>query len=325
MRQFLTTLSMVWIAACTAAYFYSHQQHISSTVALAVVPAFLVELAFYLVPAFAPVRKTFDALGSRSLRASLLTASGVIPYLIEALGTRTFHLVSFVELFALVLVAAFWYAWTRPNMLADLLFLGFMAAVYLSRPFDHIYGQLSPRVTLGILGQLMWIRLGLMAVLSLRSLEEVRFGFVPTRDEWRIGLQHFVYFLPIGAALAYLVRLGQFHLHPASWWKFAAALVLTFWGILWVVSLAEEFFFRAFLQRVIARGTHSQTAGLLIAAVLFGLVHLPFRKFPNWRLAIVAAALGFFCGLALLRARSVRASMVTHALVATTWRMFFSS
>jgi membrane protease YdiL (CAAX protease family) len=90
------------------------------------------------------------------------------------------------------------------------------------------------------------------------------------------------------------------------------------------VSLAEEFFFRAFLQRVIARGTHSETVGLLAAAVLFGLVHLPFRKFPNWRLAIVAAALGFFCGLSLLRARSVRASMVTHALVATTWRMFFS-
>jgi membrane protease YdiL (CAAX protease family) len=95
--------------------------------------------------------------------------------------------------------------------------------------------------------------------------------------------------------------------------------------MLWVVSLAEEFFFRAFLQRVIARGTHSETVGLLAAAALFGLAHLPFRKFPNWRLAIVAGALGIFCGLSLLRARSVRASMVTHALVATTWRMFFSA
>ena len=52
MRQFLTTLSVVWIAACIAAYVYSHQQHISSTLAFAVVPAFLVELAFYLVPGF---------------------------------------------------------------------------------------------------------------------------------------------------------------------------------------------------------------------------------------------------------------------------------
>ncbi len=102
-------------------------------------------------------------------------------------------------------------------------------------------------------------------------------------------------------------------------------LILTFSGILWVVSLAEEFFFRAFLQTLIARSTHSEAVGLMAAATLFGLAHLPFRRFPNWRLAIVAVCPGIFCGLSLLRARSVRASMVTHALVATTWRMFFSS
>jgi hypothetical protein len=325
MRQFLTTLSLVWIAACIGAYVYSHQQHISSTVALAVVPAFLVELAFYLVPGFASVRKAFEALGSKALRASLLTASGLIPYLIEALSTRTFRLLSFVELLALVLVTAFWYVWISRRMLADPLFLGFMAAVYLSKQFDHMYGQPAPHVPLAVLGQLMWIRLGLMAVLSVRTVDDERFGFVPTWEEWRIGLRHFLFFLPIGAALIYGFQMGEFQPHPHPWWKFGLLLLLTFWGILWVVSLAEEFFFRAFLQRVIARGTHSEMTGLLAAAALFGLAHLPFRKFPNWRLAIVAGALGVFCGLSLLRARSVRASMVTHALAATTWRMFFSS
>jgi membrane protease YdiL (CAAX protease family) len=210
-------------------------------------------------------------------------------------------------------------------MLADLLFLAFMAAVYLSKLFDQVYGQPAPHVALGILGKLMWIRLGLMAVLSLRSLDDARFGFVPTPEEWRIGVQHFLLFLPIGAVLGYLVHLGRFHVQPLPWWKFGLLLAGTFVGILWVVSLAEEFFFRAFLQRVMARGTHSETVGLLVAAVLFGLVHLPFRKFPNWRLAMVAGVLGIFCGLSLLRAGSVRASMVTHALVATTWRMFFWS
>lgn len=324
MRQFLTTLSLVWIAACIGAYVYSQQQHISSAVAFAVLPAFLVELAFYLVPGFPTVRKAFDSAGSKVFRAALLTASGVIPYLVEALRVRSFRLGSFVELLALVLVAAFWYVWTRRSMPVDFLFLAFMAAVYLAKPFDHIYRQPAPHVALAILGQLMWIRLGLMAVLSLRSLDDARFGFVPTHEEWRIGVQHFLFFLPIGGALAYLVRLGQFHPAPLTWWKFGIVLILTFWGLLWVVSLAEEFFFRAFLQRVISRGTHSETLGLLAAALFFGLAHLSFRKFPNWRLAIVAGALGIFCGLSLLRAGSVRASMVTHALVATTWRMFFS-
>lgn len=293
--------------------------------ALAVLPAFLVELAFYLVPGFAAVRKRFDAIGSKVARAGLLTISALLPYLIEALRTRTFHLDSFLELLAFVLVGAYWYVWTRRNLAADLLFLAFMAAVYLSKQFDHIYRPLAPHVAIGILGQLMWIRLGLMAVLSLRGIDDPRFGFVPTRQEWRIGVQHFLFFLPIGAALAYGVNLGQFHPQPLAWWKFALLLVLTFCGLLWVVSLAEEFFFRAFLQRVIARGAHSESIGLLAAAILFGLAHLPFRKFPNWRMAAVAGTLGIFCGLSLLRARSVRASMVTHALVATTWRMFFSS
>jgi membrane protease YdiL (CAAX protease family) len=325
MRQFLTTLSLVWIAACIAAYLYSHQQHISSSIALAVVPAFLVELAFYLAPGFPAVRKRFDALGSKPFRAALLSASAVLPYLMETSRTGTFHLIGFVELLAAILIAAFWYAWIPRAMLPDLLFLGFMAAVYLSRRFDQIYGQPAPHAALGILGQLMWIRLGLMAVLSLRGIEDARFGFVPSRDEWRVGAQYYLYFLPVGAALGYWERFARFHLQAMDWWKFPLLLVGTFAGILWVVALAEEFFFRAFLQQVLARSLHSETFGLLAASVLFGLAHLPFRKFPNWRAAIIAGVLGLFCGLALIKARSVRASMVTHALVVTTWRMFFTT
>ena len=324
MRQFLTTLSLVWIAACIAAYVYSQQQHISSSVALVVVPAFLLEIACYVAPGFSAVRKSFDALGSKPLRAAFLTVSGVLPFLIETLRGRTFHLIYFLELLGFVLVAAFWYVLVRRGMLGDLLFLSYMAGVYLARPFDRIYGPLTRHVSLGILGQLMWIHVGLMAVLSLRSFDDSHFGFLPTKEDWRIGIRHFIFFLPVGAALVFIVRLGQFHFHPHSWLNFGLMLIVTFFAILWVVSVAEEFFFRAFLQRVIARGAHSEMAGLLVAAALFGLAHLPFRGFPNWRFAIVTAALGFFCGLALLRARSVRASMVTHALVATTWRMFFS-
>jgi membrane protease YdiL (CAAX protease family) len=200
-----------------------------------------------------------------------------------------------------------------------------MAGVYLAKPFDAIYGRPAPHVALSILGQLMWIRLGLMAVLSLRSLDDARFGFVPSAKEWRVGVQHYLYFLPVGAALGYWERIARFHPQQLVWWKFAGVLVATFAGILWVVALAEEFFFRAFLQQALGKQLHSETAGLLTASVLFGLAHLPFRKFPNWRIAILAGVLGLFCGLALIKARSVKASMVTHALVVTTWRMFFSA
>ena len=288
-------------------------------------PAFLLEIACYLAPGFPALRVRFDALGPTKLRAALLTASGVFPYLIAALDGRVFHWVRFLELLAFILVAAFWYVWIPRSLFADFLFLAYMAAVYLARPFDGIYGPLTRHVSLGILGQLMWIHLGLMAVLSLRSLDDAHLGFLPTRAEWSIGARHFLFFLPVGGVLAYIEQLGRFHFHPHEWLDFAVTLVLTFFGIFWVVSLAEEFFFRAFLQRILARAAHSEIAGLLAASILFGLAHLPFRRFPNWRFALLTAALGFFCGLSFLRARSVRASMVTHALVATTWRMLFLS
>jgi membrane protease YdiL (CAAX protease family) len=325
MRQFLTTLVVVWTAACIATYVYSQQQNIPSWIALAALPAFLIEFAFYLAPGFPRVRKAFEQIGSRPTRAALLAASAIIPYLIESLGTGTFLLSSLLALLAIALVASFWYAWIRPSIPADLLFLGFMAAVYLSRLFDQAYGRPAPHAALEILGRLMWIRVGLMAVLSLRSMEDAGFGFVPTSNEWRIGVRQYLYFLPVGAAIAYLLHFAHFKPPALEWWKFGLLVIGTFLAFLWVVALAEEFFFRAFLQQLLARGMRSETIGLIFASVLFGLAHLTFRPFPNWRFAIVGAIAGVFYGLAFLQARSMRASMVTHALVVTTWRVFFTA
>ena len=325
MRQFLTTLVVTWAAACIAAYLYSQQQHIASAVALAVLPAFLVELALYLVPGFPAARKAFDGLGSKPLRAALLGVSALLPYLIESPRTGTFRLSSFLALAGVVLLASFWYARVRRGMAADLLFLAFMAAVYLTKMFDQVYGTPAPHVALSVLGRLMWIRLGLMAVLSLRSIEDGRIGFLPLPEDWRTGVQHYLYFLPVGAIIAYLVHFARFHPPHLDWWKFPLLLIGTFLGMLWVVALAEEFFFRVFLQQVLARGLRSESIALIVASALFGLAHLPYGAFPNWRFALLGGVSGMFYGMAFLKARSVRASMVTHALVVTTWRMFFTS
>ena len=75
MRQFLTTLVVVWTAASIATFVYSQQQNIPSSVALAVLPAFLMEAIFYLMPGFEEVRKAFDRLGGKPLRAALLAFS----------------------------------------------------------------------------------------------------------------------------------------------------------------------------------------------------------------------------------------------------------
>jgi hypothetical protein len=53
-------------------------------------------------------------------------------------------------------------------------------------------------------------------------------------------------------------------------------------------------------------------------------VHLWFRGFPNWRWALLTAALGWFCGRARNQAGDIRAGMVTHALAIATWMGFFA-
>ncbi len=240
MRQFLTTLVVLWTAASIATYIYSQQQNIPSGIALAVLPAFLIEGAFYLMPGFEELRKLFDRMGPKPVRAALLTASAVLPYLAESLRTGGFRLSMFLALLGVTLAASFWYAFLRPSIPADLLFLALIAAVYLSRLFDQIYGQPAPHVQLAILGKLMWIRLGIMAVFSLRTIENPRFGFVPSGSEWRIGFLYYVVFLPVAAVLAYMLGFARFHMPALEWWKLALLIPGTFLGFLWVVALCPK-------------------------------------------------------------------------------------
>jgi membrane protease YdiL (CAAX protease family) len=58
--------------------------------------------------------------------------------------------------------------------------------------------------------------------------------------------------------------------------------------------------------------------------VVFGLVHLWFREFPNWQFAVIAGVAGVFYGLAYVASGGIRAAMVTHALVVATWRTFLA-
>ncbi len=323
MRQFLIALALVWTGACIAAFVYSQNQNIPAHLALILIPGFLIEIGFYLVPGFPEIRKRFDRIASKVVRAVVLTLSAVVPYLAVTLRLGSFRITFFLLLLVLAAAVAFWYVWMRPNTVVDVLFLAFFAAIFISKMFTGIYPRPAPHLPLDILGRLMWIRLGLMSVLSIRRMENVRFGFTPNSGEWRIGIQQFLLFIPAGVAAAYFLRVAAFRPINMVWWKFPLYVIITFFAILWVVALAEEFFFRGFLQQLLTRGLHSRIAALLVTSVLFGLVHLPFRHFPNWRFAIVAGLAGLFYGLAYMRAHSVRACMVTHALVVTTWRVFF--
>ena len=286
-------------------------------------PAFVLEVTFYASLASESIRARFERLPP-VLFATLLTVSAILPYCLATLafGTFQWHALGWISLLAASV--SFWYILLPKRPATDLLLLVFMATVWIAKLFSLWYLCPYPKLYLPVLGQLMWFRTGLFAMLSIRRVKGIGFGFWPLKRDWEIGVVHFAIFLPLAAILAWAVGFAGPRVPPLGWEKTSLLAIGTFFGFLWVVALAEEFFFRGLLQQWLTGWLHGELAGLIAASLLFGSVHIFFKTFPNWRFALLAALAGIFFGLAFRRARSIRASMVTHALVATTLKIFFA-
>jgi membrane protease YdiL (CAAX protease family) len=309
-RRFTATVLLGSFFLALAALIYARIKGIPAGTAVPLAAAFLVEFPFYLLPAFDP---------SKLRRPPILAATCLLPYLIYSIPTGQFRPIGFVLLTGIVLVLAFWFAVLPKHPAADLLFLAFAATVYISKVLDTIYIPPIPKLQMSVLGHAMMIRACAVPFL-LRADQAVEFRFLPTAREWLVGMKWFAALVPACALALWAVRLGVTPHAPRNSW-----LVLPeFLGIFWFVALSEEFVFRGLLQQWFEKWTSSSSAGLAIGFVLFGCAHLGFdHLFPNWRFAIVAAAFGLFCGLAWRQTRTIQSAMVTHALAATLYRVFF--
>lgn len=289
----------------------------------AALPAFLIEAIFYLGSGFEQTRTWFARIRPPGAQAAILWISALLPFLIFSLGAGTFQRNTFYLLCMLCAVFAFWYVVLPHRIAYDVGFLIIGAAPIVLRVFQRVYFAPDNHIRVDVLGHLMWIRLGIAALLILRGWDPGAFSFWPRRAEWKTGMvYYFLVLIPI-VAVAIGVRDVRFAPLHQDWWRVTAILIETFFGILWVVAFGEELFFRGVIERGLLNGWHSPAAAVLISALIFGAAHLWFRHFPDWRRAAVTTVLGIGCGLAYLKSGSVRAPMVTHAFVVVTWRMFF--
>lgn len=308
---------MVWSVQCIAAVIYSQQKDIPSAIALAAVPAFLLETAFYLAAGIRQTREQLERLRPPIL-AVAMTASAPLPYMVYSLPTGVFAWESALAILALAGLASFWFVVAGKRAWTDMLYLLVMAAPVIWKTFKPLYEDPFPNLQLHVLGVLMWYRTGLLAVLSIRRMEGINFGFVPRKLDWAVGIRHFAYFLPLGLLIGF--GLGLFRVRPSMGWMLPVAIVGTFVVTLCVLATAEEFFFRGLLQQSLTRASGSEWVGLIVASIIFGAVHI--LKYPNWGFVALATCTGVFYGRAFLQAGSVRAAMVTHALVVTVWQVF---
>ena len=324
LRPFFIVLVCSWTALFVTALVYSSEHPHSYWIMAAALPAFAVEIFFYLAAVFAETRVWFGNIRSRLLQATILWLSALLPFLIFSLGTHTFQRNAFLLLGLLFGVLAYWHVLLPRRPAFDVGFLVVAAAPLILRVFPRIY--LSPDEHLrgmDILGHLTWIRLGIAALLILREWYPGSFGFWPRAYEWKVGA---IYYLIVVIPICVLgIELGVVEFAPLhdAWWRVAGMTLGYFFGALWVIALSEELFFRGFIERALLDAWRSPVLAIVISAVLFGSMHLWFRRFPNWNQALLASVLGLGCGTAYARTGSVRSSMVTHAFVVTTWRVLF--
>ncbi len=319
----LLAFPLIWVIGTVAAYWYAGDRDIPWHTALAALPAFLLEASFFFTLGAESLRSKMERL-PRPGFAALLTVAAALPYSVAALALGSFDWRSLAILSILAAAASFWYIVLPPGAFADMLFLVAMAVVWILRVIPPLYHDPHPRLPLAVLGQLMWFRTGLFAMVSLRHAQGVGFGFWPNAREWRIGAAFFAGLLPVAAAAGWVLDFTRPHLRYPEWEKTTIVAIATFFGTLWVLALGEEFFFRGLLQQWMTGWLKNEWGALAVTSLLFGSVHLWYRAFPNWRFAVLAAVAGVFYGLAFRQTKSIRASMVTHALTVTAWRLFFS-
>jgi hypothetical protein len=314
---FRAALLTGWAVLGAAGVLYARGKGIPNWAAFPVLAAFLLVYPFYLVPAFPAARAW---LAGKSMVLYLLAAS-LLPYLACCAGAVQFEWSSVFRLVALSMVFGLWYVVLPVNMAFDLGFLALIPIILLGGYFTPVYHSIYPKFKdIIFLGHITLLVLAITVLIVERRVYAPDYGFLPSRSEFRIGALHFLYFvvcgLPLGLAIGAL-SIGK----PAPLWKIAAMFI----GFLWTIALSEEFFFWGVLRQWIEEWSWSRYASWFLTAFAFGLVHLGFGgKFPNWRWVILATVLGLFCGRARNQAGSIKASMVTHALVFATWRGFFS-
>ena len=309
---FILAIVIGWTLLGAAGVYYARLKSIPAALAAPLVAAFLIEYVFYLVPGFPRIREWLaDNVAKRKLALGL-AVSAMAPYLLYSLATGEFRLVLAARLAALVLVISFWYVFRRPSPAGDLAVLALFAVAMATKFFRQIY--ISDVSQISVLGQLMLIRLFASVMLILRRVQGTEFAFLPTTNDWKIGLRNFLWFLPLG--LAVWAGLGMLRLQTSR--MELVVLPLRFLGMLWVVALWEEFAARGLLQQWLSDWTRRPNLALILASTVFGFGHLWFPPgYPNWKMALVATLLGWFCGRAYNEAGGIRAAMVTHALVAT--------
>ena len=211
----------------------------------------------------------------------------------------------------------------RRPLLGLAVFLPCAALFWLGKalPLPQIGGEW--KATTLLLKTAFWV-LAPLLYLGLAERGFVRFAFSPKnlRADLRVAL-----------VMAAVISIPTFFYNPATWkpvvsgeislLNVLAAFPISCVYYFFLAALPEEFFYRAFLQEHCAQLLKSRLSGLLLAALVFGYLHIP--SLMRWygvsfiealiRATLVQTAFGLVFGIIWERTRSLVPLLILHTLI----------
>ncbi|HSU58804.1 MAG TPA: CPBP family intramembrane glutamic endopeptidase [Bryobacteraceae bacterium] len=283
---------------------------------------FMLLLAFVIAPGIRGSRALVRRWLDRRYSSLGLVVLWCVPYLIYAAGTGDFRWIAILRLLVLAIPMAATYRLFPVRDISRFCWQDAGIAILLiaSVLFHRLRGVWNVPVNLDFMARLYLIGIASWSWVSLRTLPGLGYHFSVSTKVFRAAALNFVYFamiaIPLGLAM-----------HFTAWnprWRNFPSFGLDYLEIFLFIALLEELFFRGFLQNLISGSLQSWWKGQLIVSCLFGLFHILHAPFPNWRYVALASIAGWFYGSAFRQGGNLMAPALTHAMVDTVWRTWFS-
>jgi membrane protease YdiL (CAAX protease family) len=253
---------------------------------------------------------------------SILILSWCLPYLVYAVGTRDFRGVALLRIFIVSAFLPLLYSLFPVSNLDRFAWQDFLVAVWLIAVLlsHQLAGIWNSPANLDFMGRLLLIAVSSGTWVFIRQVPRLGYEFSISSKIVRAAASNFFLFAVIAIPSSLALHFTEWHpLHVT-----VLSFCLDYLEIFLFIALLEELFFRDFLQTLISQSLRSERGGQLLIACLFGLFHILHAPFPNWRYVLLATVAGWFYGSAFLQGGNFMASALTHALVDTMWRTFFS-
>lgn len=245
----------------------------------------------------------------------------LVPYLLYALGTRTFDGLALARLAGYVAIPTLLVSLSRERKGPGLFDLLAILAIWLPFDLSLLTGIWSwPEPDGGPFFQtVLAVDLAFFLFVARRGLEGIGYRFVLRRRHAVVVLVNVAAFsviaIPLGLAIGFL----RYEPRPFD----ALELLSSFLATLVFIGIPEELLFRGLIQNVLEQWWGKGWLSLAVAALVFGAAHLNNGGFPNLRYALLATLAGVFYGRAFRQGGSLVPAALVHALVDTMWVALF--